>query len=407
MNELQVFSGPTTAELRQKYPYDKNSFLGYFYFLEYGNEVKIGSTNNPANRYSALLRSASNYGNVKLGALAVSQAHTNYRENELLLHRFFRAHRRSSTEFFSLSFEDALTLFSSVVLEYRDDTEEINRRADLVCDGLKKVTGLGQAAENLTRNIPNRTVATCGDDAQEYHDATTGASVRIKRNPDGSLSINAEDAAIGLGWTQTKSGKLYVKWERLNQFCAGLGFSPNVGKGDYIPESLFYMLAMKANNDTALYFQKWIAFDVVPSIRKTGGYTVPSGATAAETAETERRILTPDDYLTAARILSGCRNERLPYVVGLIKKAGIEISLETRLVSPRSTERDLSTAKLLNRAFDEYGLSIRALERATGIYSTQFYRIRQGKSFPTPERAALIRDAIARLVPEMDLDEEN
>lgn len=40
MNELQVFSGPTTAELRQKYPYDKNSFLGYFYFLEYGNEVK-------------------------------------------------------------------------------------------------------------------------------------------------------------------------------------------------------------------------------------------------------------------------------------------------------------------------------------------------------------------------------
>lgn len=45
-----------------------------------------------------------------------------------------------------------------------------------------------------------------------------------------------------------------------------------MGKDTYLPESIFYMLAMKANNERAFRFQKWIAMDVLPSIRKNGGY---------------------------------------------------------------------------------------------------------------------------------------
>lgn len=33
--------------------------------------------------------------------------------------------------------------------------------------------------------------------------------------------------------------------------------SQHVGKGDYIPESLFYLLGMKANNETALKYQRY------------------------------------------------------------------------------------------------------------------------------------------------------
>lgn len=97
-------------------------------------------------------------------------------------------------------------------------------------------------------------------------------SVRTMLNADGSISVNAEDTAIGFGWTQEKNGKLYVKWERVNGYCAEFGFSPQVGKDDYIPESLFYRLGMKANNDRANKFQNWLAMEVIPSIRKTGGY---------------------------------------------------------------------------------------------------------------------------------------
>lgn len=93
-------------------------------------------------------------------------------------------------------------------------------------------------------------------------------------NPDGSISVNAEDTAIGFGWTQEKGGKLYIKWERINGFCKEIGFSPLVGKDDYIPESLFYRLGMKASNAIADKFQNWLAFEVIPAIRKTGSYTL-------------------------------------------------------------------------------------------------------------------------------------
>lgn len=99
--------------------------------------------------------------------------------------------------------------------------------------------------------------------------------VRAIQNEDGSISINAEDTAVGFGWTQEKNGKVYVKWERLNSFCKEIGFSPLVGKDDYIPESLFYRLGMKANNAVADKFQNWLAMEVIPYIRKNGHYGKP------------------------------------------------------------------------------------------------------------------------------------
>lgn len=94
-------------------------------------------------------------------------------------------------------------------------------------------------------------------------------------NPDGSISISAEDAAIGFGWYQKKNGKVYPRWETLNGYCKDIGFSQLVGKDDYIPESLFYRLGMKASNPAAEKFQNWLVLDVIPSIRKTGSYEMP------------------------------------------------------------------------------------------------------------------------------------
>lgn len=102
--------------------------------------------------------------------------------------------------------------------------------------------------------------------------------VRTILNGDGSISINAEDAARGLGWVQIKNNKVYVRWETINTYLNELGFSQLVGKDDYIPESLFYLLGMKANNEAAQEFQKWLAVDVLPEIRKNGSYRNTSSA---------------------------------------------------------------------------------------------------------------------------------
>lgn len=107
-----------------------------------------------------------------------------------------------------------------------------------------------------------------------------GVKVRTIKYKDGSIGINAEDTAVGFGWyqTQNKNDKKYVsiRWETINKYCKEFGFPNKLGKDDYIPESLFYMLGMKAKNEIAVKFQAWLAVDVLPSIRKTGTYSKKS-----------------------------------------------------------------------------------------------------------------------------------
>lgn len=112
------------------------------------------------------------------------------------------------------------------------------------------------------------------NDLKIFNNEELGISTRTMLNDDGSISVNAEDTAIGFGWTQEKNGKIYVKWERINGYCEEFGFSPLVGKDDYIPESLFYRLGMKASNERADKFQNWLAIEVIPQLRKTGMYSI-------------------------------------------------------------------------------------------------------------------------------------
>lgn len=123
--------------------------------------------------------------------------------------------------------------------------------------------------------------------------------VRAIKNDDASISLNAEDTAIGFGFTQIKNGKTYVRWETMNGYCKELNFSQHVGKDDYIPESLFYLLGMKANNDVAKKFQMWLATEVLPSMRKYGMYA------------TDELLDNPDLLIAAATKLKEERAARL------------------------------------------------------------------------------------------------
>ena len=92
---------------------------------------------------------------------------------------------------------------------------------------------------------------------------------------DGNAWLNAEDVARGWGFTQTKNGTEYVRWETVNGYLKGFGFSQLVGKDDFLPENMVYRLGFKANNEVAQMFQAKLADEVLPAIRKTGSYTVP------------------------------------------------------------------------------------------------------------------------------------
>lgn len=90
----------------------------------------------------------------------------------------------------------------------------------------------------------------------------------------GVAYLKLETVAKGLGFTQEKNGVEYIRWETVNGFLASLGFPNKLGKDDFIPENIFYRLAMKAKNEAAEAFQAKVADEIIPSIRKTGSYSV-------------------------------------------------------------------------------------------------------------------------------------
>ena len=87
---------------------------------------------------------------------------------------------------------------------------------------------------------------------------------------DNLIYLNLEDVARGLGFTQVKNGIEYVRWETVIKYCNE--FSQQVGKDSFIPENIFYLLAMKGKNEVAKQFQLKVANEILPQIRQSGMY---------------------------------------------------------------------------------------------------------------------------------------
>lgn len=120
---------------------------------------------------------------------------------------------------------------------------------------------------------------------------------------DGTAYLKLETVARGLGFTQTqtKNGMEYisVRWERVERYLAEFGFPHKWGKDDFIPENIFYRLAMKAKNEAAEKFQAKIADEVIPSIRKHGAYITP---------ETVDRMIESPDF--GIKLLTALKDEQ-------------------------------------------------------------------------------------------------
>lgn len=100
-------------------------------------------------------------------------------------------------------------------------------------------------------------------------------NVRVMIDEKGNYRFDAESVARSLGFVEQKNGKEYVRWRTVNGYLKKY-VSQEVAKGSYIPESMVYKLAFKANNEIAENFQDWIADEVLPSLRKTGSYEMPN-----------------------------------------------------------------------------------------------------------------------------------
>ncbi len=109
-----------------------------------------------------------------------------------------------------------------------------------------------------------------------------------------------------------------------------------------------------------------------------------------------QRMLTPDDFLRAAAIVSSCRNERLAYVLDFLAQGGFELR-DVEAVR----EKKYELAALLNRAVEDYGLSDSKIGELTGTGRMQIWRYRNGV-IPRSNRRAerimeMVNDAISQM----------
>ena len=99
---------------------------------------------------------------------------------------------------------------------------------------------------------------------------------------DGTVYLNIEDTARGLGFTEVAaSGNITIRWRTVRAYLESFNYKSVAGSCDeinaetYIPGNIFYRLAMKAKNEVAEKFQALVADEILPAIRKHGAYFTP------------------------------------------------------------------------------------------------------------------------------------
>ena len=197
---------------------------------------------------------------------------------------------------------------------------------------------------------------------------------------DGTAYLKLDTVARGLGFTQTqnKNGSEYtsVRWERVEQYLGEMGFPHKWGKDDFIPENVFYRLAMKAKNETAERFQAFIADEVIPSIRRHGVYMTPETLEAA--------ILNPDTLIKLCTALKEEQDKRKA-----LEAANSALTTDNAVMKPKADYFDELVDRNLLTNFRETAkqLGIKEKEFIRFLMEKKYlYRDKRGKLMPYAEK---------------------
>ncbi len=202
---------------------------------------------------------------------------------------------------------------------------------------------------------------------------------------DGTAYLKLETVARGLGFTRiAESGNEVVRWERVDKYLSELGVptcghdvSPTSGgRPDFIPENVFYRLAMKARNEAAERFQAKIADEVIPAIRKHGAYMTPETLQAA--------LLNPDVMIQLCQQLKAEQDKRRALEV---KNSALTVGLE--IAKPKADYFDALVDRNLLTNFRETAKQLGMKERAFIKFLQDrryIYRDKRGRLMPYAEK---------------------
>lgn len=119
---------------------------------------------------------------------------------------------------------------------------------------------------------------------------------------DGSPLFGSRDVAVALAYENpSKAYQDHCKSLKLlsyNELLELKWVNPNP-RGEYVmPESDVYRLIVKSNKPEAERFEKWVFEEVLPTIRKTGSYSIPHTTKPTIRDERELQLLARDTMRT-------------------------------------------------------------------------------------------------------------
>ena len=197
---------------------------------------------------------------------------------------------------------------------------------------------------------------------------------------DGTAYLKLDTVARGLGFVQTqnKNGTEYtsIRWETVFRYLEDIGFPNKLGKDDFIPENVFYRLAMKAKNKTAERFQAFIADEVIPSIRRHGVYMTPETLEAA--------ILNPDTLIKLCTALKEEQDKRKA-----LEAANTALTVDNAVMKLKADYFDELVDRNLLTNFRETAkqLGIKEKEFIRFLMEKKYlYRDKRGKLMPYAEK---------------------
>lgn len=100
--------------------------------------------------------------------------------------------------------------------------------------------------------------------------------VEIIQDENGEPLFEIYSTGMALGYATVAKGKVYPQKIRIDKILKNAEIKPVVhGVQLFINESQLYDFMLEARTDKCRIFRKWVINEVLPSIRKTGSYSIP------------------------------------------------------------------------------------------------------------------------------------
>lgn len=178
-------------------------------------------------------------------------------------------------------------------------------------------------------------------------------NIRVVRDEQGDLLFCGRDVAKALGYKKPENAiATHVDDEdKTSTLIQGSG-SNYKSKTIFINESGLYSLILRAEVDTAKRFAKWVTSEVLPSIRRTGGYMLNRPDESNEEIMA-RALLVAQDTIRRA-------NKQIDFLTPKAEYAE-EVLLSETCLTTRQIAKEL-------------GMSAQALNRLLAAHRIQFYQ---------------------------------